>query len=106
MRLREREKRSVGLFALAGVQDDVFIWETGRTIRAAIYPLEQAMQCRFEGEKTTGTHLMLCEDASVEVGMGVCVEAADGRPDFRVISVQTWDHTRAVLSRIPQGRRG
>lgn len=106
MRLRERDKQTVTLHAFAGLEADRYTWAAGTPVRAAVYPMEKTGAAQVWGERVEETRLMLCDTAAPDVGMGVCVDAADGRPDFRVISVERWDHTRAVLARIPEGRRG
>lgn len=76
-------------------------------LKAAVYPSEAEGEARISGERMEETRVLLCEDTdALAVGMGVCVDAADGRPDFRVVSLEKWDHTRAVLRRIPESRRG
>ena len=107
MRLRERDKRQVRVFAYAGAQGDRYIWEECAAIRAAVYPLRSAVEAREAGERMSDMRLLLCDEAiPLAVGMGVCVEAADGRPDFRITALETWDHARATLERIAEGRRG
>ena len=50
--------------------------------------------------------LMLYEGAkALDVGMGVCVDVSDGVPDYRIIRIEQWAHTRATLEKIPDGRR-
>ena len=38
------------------------------------------------------------------IGMGVALEGKT--PGYRIVSVERWAHQRAVLERIPEGRRG
>ena len=107
MRLRERDKRRVKVFAYAGAQDDRYLWGDSMELRAAIYPLRDTGEAHEAGERTAQTRLMLCDEAvTLAVGMGVCLEATDGKPDFRITSLETWDHARATLERIAEGRRG
>lgn len=107
MRLLQRTLRAVTVYAPAGYAQDCFRWGAGTAIRAAVYPGEAAGEARISGERVEETRVLLCEDAdALSVGMGVCVDAADGKPDFRVVSLEKWDHARAILRRIPEGKRG
>ena len=42
--------------------------------------------------------------AALVPGMGVALEGET--PGYRIVSVERWAHQRAVLERIPEGRRG
>ena len=107
MRLRQRDKRQMKVFAYAGAQGDRYVWGESTAIRAAVYPLRNAGEAQEAGERISDMRLMLCDAATpLAVGMGVCVEASNGRPDFRITALETWDHTRATLERIAEGRRG
>lgn len=107
MRLRERDKKDVTLHAFAGVEEDRYTYLAGEKLRAAVYPVSREGSAQVYGERIEETRVMLCDaDVFVDVGMGVCVESTDGKPDFRVISVEKWAHTRAVLERIPEEKRG
>lgn len=107
MRLMQRTLREVNIYEAAGGARERYAWGEGRTIRAAIYPGAAESQRREAGERTEETRVLLCEEPdALRVGMGVCVEAADGRPDYRVARLETWTHARAILQRIPEGKRG
>ena len=48
---------------------------------------------------------MLCDGpAALVPGMGVALGGET--PQYRIVSVERWAHQRAVLERIPEGRRG
>ena len=107
MRLRERDKKTVTIHAFSGLEEDFYTYLPGKKLRAAVYPVSREGSAQVYGERIEEKRVMLCDaDAFVDVGMGVCVESADGKPDFRVISVEKWMHTRAVLERIPEEKRG
>lgn len=107
MRLMQRTLREVSIYEAAGGARERYAWGEGRTIRAAVYPGEEEIQPGEAGERREETRVLLCEEpGALRVGMGVCVEAADGRPDYRVVRLETWAHARAVLRRIPEGKRG
>lgn len=108
MRLRERDKRTLTVFQpLDGaLNEDAFAWGESHDIRAAIYPAGRELDAQVYGERIGEMRLMLYEGAmALDVGMGVCVEATDGVPDYRIIRMEKWAHTRATLERIPEGRR-
>lgn len=105
MRLREREKQDVVLYPLTGMDDDVYTWGTGTAIRAAVYPGASALDPQVYGERVADTRLMLADGgARLDVGMGVSL--GGGLPAYRIIALERWDHWRATLERIPEGRRG
>ena len=108
MRLRERDKRTLTVFQPqeSALSEDTFAWGESRAIRAAIYPAGRELDGQIYGERINDMRMMLYEGAMpLEVGMGVCVEATDGIPDYRIIRIEKWAHARATLERIPEGRR-
>jgi hypothetical protein len=108
MRLREREKRTltVRLPEEGALSEDVIAWGEGFEIRAAIYPNGREIDVKLYGERVNDMRLMLYEGAkALDVGMGVCVDVSDGVPDYRIIRIEQWAHTRATLEKIPDGRR-
>ena len=108
MRLRERDKRTIMMRRPDEENggDDVIAWGEGFEIRAAIYPAGKELEAQIYGERVSETLTMLYEGAkALEVGMGACVEVADGVPDYRIIRIEKWAHTRATLEKIPEGRR-
>lgn len=109
MRLRERDKRTLTLRTPkeGSLSEDVIEWGESRVIRAAIYPAGRELEAQVYGERISDMRLMLYEGAAkLEVGMGVCVDVTDDVPDYRIIRIEQWAHTRATLERIPEGRRG
>lgn len=105
MRLREREKQNVVLYRMTGMDDDAYTWGPGTAIRAAVYPGARTLDPRVYGERVADMRLMLADgDAPLDVGMGVALE--DGAPAYRIVALERWDHWRATLERIPEGRRG
>lgn len=106
MRLRERDKQRVTVYALLGMNDDVYTWKPQKTvIRAAVYPAGRNLDPKVYGDRITEMRLMLYDgDVALEVGMGVSLDGA--LPAYRIRSMERWDHTRAVLEMIPPGRRG
>lgn len=107
MRLMQRMLRTVTVHAPAGLSQERYTWSAGMPLRAAIYPADATAKAELSGERLEETRVLLCEDPTVlELGMGVCVEAADGKPDFRVVELERWSHARALLRRIPDGKRG
>ena len=107
MRLMQRTLRTVTVHTPAGLSQERYTWSAGTPLRAAIYPADAAIKAQLSGERLEETRILLCENpAALEIGMGVCVEAADGKPDFRVVELERWTHARALLRRIPDGKRG
>lgn len=105
MRLRERDKQAVTLRECAGNDDDVYAWGPETAIRAAVYPAGRSLDARVYGERIGDIRLMLYDgDVPLEVGMGVALSG--GAPAFRIVALERWDHWRATLERIPEGRRG
>ena len=105
MRLREREKRSTTVYAPAGGDDDAYTWGEGTVIRAALYPAEYTLTPQAQGDALTCRWLLLCDGgAALQPGMGVSLDG--GAPSLRIVSVERWQHTRAMLEEIPEGRRG
>ena len=85
--------------------DDAYRWAEGVTIRAALYPDTNALQERPFGSRQTQTLLMLYDgDEELKAGMGVSLDG--GLPAYRIVSVERWAHTRALIRRIEAGRRG
>ena len=108
MRLRERDKRTMTVYApdAGALSEDAYAWGESTMIRAAIYPAGRELDAQIYGERVRDMALLLYEGAAVlDVGMGVCVEAADGVPEWRIIRVERWAHVRATIERIPEGRR-
>ena len=86
-------------------QDEVFIWGTPVAIRAAVYPLEERLDTATYGECVKDMRRMLYDGKeALCVGMGVSLDG--GTPAYRIVSMEQWSHTNAVLERIPEGRRG
>ena len=105
MRLRERDKQTVLLCEMTGMEDDVYTWGEATPIRAAVYPAGERIQAQVYGERAGETHLMLY-DGPTALAPGMGVSLGDGAPQYRIISVERWAHQRAVLDGIPEGRRG
>ena len=105
MRLREREKQTVFLCEMTGMEDDVYTWGEATPIRAAVYPAGERLEAQIHGERTGETRLMLY-DGSETLAPGMGVSLGDGVPQYRIVSVERWAHQRAVLEGIPEGRRG
>ncbi len=105
MRLRERDKREVRIWRPCGMDDDVYKWAPHpQTIRAAVYPGGSSLNPKIYGDAVTRMKLMLYDaDVQLEEGMGVSLD--ENLPALRIKSVERWDHTRAVLEEIPEGRR-
>lgn len=104
MRLRERDKRDVIVYAFTGMDEDVYTWGRGRCIRAAVYPAGCSVDKRVYGEGVKEERLMLYDgDEPLCAGMGVSLDG--GTPAYRIVSIERWSHVRAVLERIPEGRR-
>lgn len=107
MRLLERAKRDVTLYDCAGMDDDAYLWGEGRAIRAAVYPRGKSLGSAVYGDRIKNMRLMLYDgEEELCEGMGVRVDKEDGPPDYRIQSVEAWDHQAAVLEWIPEGRRG
>ena len=105
MRLRERDKQTVLLCEMTGMEDDVYTWGEATPIRAAVYPAGERLEAQVYGERTGETRLMLY-DGSMALAPGMGVSLGDGAPQYRIVSVERWAHQRAVLEGIPEGRRG
>ena len=105
MRLRERDKQTVLLCEMTGMEDDVYTWGEATPIRAAVYPAGERLEAQIHGERTGETRLMLY-DGSTVLAPGMGVSLGDGVPQYRIVSVERWAHQRAVLEGIPEGRRG
>ena len=105
MRLRERDKQTVLLCEMTGMEDDVYTWGEATPIRAAVYPAGERLEAQVYGERTGETRLMLY-DGPTALAPGMGVSLGDGAPQYRIISVERWAHQRAVLEGIPEGRRG
>ena len=105
MRLRERDKQTVLLCEMTGMEDDVYTWGEATPIRAAVYPAGERLEAQVYGERTGETRLMLY-DGSEALAPGMGVSLGDGAPQYRIVSVERWAHQRAVLEGIPEGRRG
>ena len=104
MRLREQDKSNIAVSAPGGMRDDVYIWGEAVAIRAAVYPMEQSAETRVYGDSVKDMRLMLYDgNEELSVGMGVSLDG--GAPAFRIVRLEAWSHTRAVLERIPEGRR-
>ena len=104
MRLREQDKRNAPVSMPAGMRDDVYAWGEAVAIRAAVYPMEQSAETRVYGDSVKDMRLMLY-DGSEELSVGMGVSLDGGTPAFRIVRLEAWSHTRAVLERIPKGRR-
>ena len=107
MRLREADKRTVTVKPLLG-DDDLYLWGDGQPIRAVIQPVQDQVSVQRYGDRVEKMRRMYAEGGSlIAVGMGVCLDVPGGAScDYRVISVEKWDHIRATLEWIPEGRRG
>lgn len=106
MRLREADKITVTVKPLLG-DDDLYRWGDGRSLRAVIQPLSDQLSAQRYGDRAEKMRLLLTERGSgLAVGMGVCVAVPpEASCDYRVIAAEEWDHTRATLEWIPEGRR-
>ena len=105
MRLRERDKQPVRLWTWTGMDEDRYTWGAATPIRAAVYPAGERLDPQVCGERIGDMRLMLCDGpAALVPGMGVALEGET--PGYRIVSVERWAHQRAVLERIPEGRRG
>ena len=105
MRLRERDKQTVLLCEMTGMDDDRYTWGAATPIRAAVYPFGERLQAQVYGERIGDIRLMLY-DGPEALAPGMGVSLGDGAPQYRIASVERWAHQRAVLERIPEGRRG
>lgn len=103
MRLRERDKRDVYVSAWTGMHEDVYTWGNSVAIRAAVYPLGQEIHSSVYGDGVKDMRLLLY-DGKEELGVGMGVSLDGGTPAYRIVSIEDWSHTRAVLERIPEGR--
>ena len=105
MRLREREKQRVWLYTPEGPDDDVYFWGDPTVIRAAVYPAGGELDARVYGERARDMRLLLYDGGeALATGMGVSLSG--GAPEYRIVSMEGWSHQRALLERIPEGRRG
>lgn len=101
MRLREREKRTVALCPFTGMDDDVYTFAEGTSIRAAVYPLAGQLEAQIYGERVRLMRRMLYDGPErLSLGMGVKLE--DGM--YRIVALESWAHQTATLERIPEGR--
>lgn len=107
MRLREADKRTVTIKPLLG-DEDVYLWGDGQSIRAVIQPVQDQISVQRYGDRIERMRRMYTEAGiDLAVGMGVCLDVpGDASCDYRIVSVEQWDHTRATLEYIPEGRRG
>ena len=104
MRLCEQDKRDVHISAWTGMHDDVYTWGETAVIRAAVYPMGQGIHSSVYGDGVKDTRLLLYDGKeALCVGMGVSLDG--GTPAYRIVSIERWRHTRAVLESIPEGRR-
>ena len=105
MRLCEREKRDVIVYAFTGLDDDAYTWGEAAAIRAAVYPMGQSPETGVYGEQMKDRRLMLYDGPiALSVGMGVSLDG--GAPAYRITALEAWSHVRAEIERIPEGRRG
>lgn len=105
MPLRKRDKRSVWVYSPAGLSEDVYAWENGEEILAAVYPLGDKLEEKPFGGSAKASRLMLYDGKKeLSVGMGVSLDG--GAPAWRIVGLEAWRHQRAVLESIPEGRRG
>lgn len=105
MRLRERSKRPVALYAWTGMDEDVYTWGERTDIRASVYPAACGLEASVCGERIEERLLMLVEgDVSLQIGMGVALEG--GVPQYRIVALERWSHGAATIERIAEGRRG
>ena len=101
MQLRERDKRTLTVRAFTGRKEDAYTWGEAFLIRAAIYPAQETLEKRITGERTRDERILLYDGPErLKVGMGVCIEAADGEPDYRITALEQWSHQRGRLVRI------
>lgn len=105
MRLRERDKREVTVYLPADGGDDAYAWGAAVSLRAAIYPAGAKLTAQLCGDRLSEMALMLYDgDFRLETGMGVSEDG--GTPQWRIVTLEGWKHQRALLERIPEGRRG
>ena len=105
MRLRERDKRAITVYAWTGMDEDVYIWGESQSLRAAVYPHTETISPQVYGDCVKDKKLLLYDgDAELRAGMGVSLDG--GVPAYRIVSVERWTHTRAVIEAIAEGRRG
>ena len=108
MRLRERDKREVVLREPAG-HDDLYTWKgPGIAIRAGVYPLRDELSIKQYGAEVDRMRLLLYDGLiPLAERMGVCVDVPGGEScDYVIVSVNGWDHQRATMRRIEEGKRG
>ena len=108
MRLRERDKREVVLREPIG-DEDLHKWQgPGIAIRASIYPLRDELSIKQYGAEVDRMRLLLYDGLIPLVErMGVCVDVPGGEScDYKIVSVNGWDHQRATLRWIPPDLRG
>lgn len=104
MRLCEREKQNVIVFACLGILEDTYTWGKGTYIRAAVYPAGERIAPKVYGEEKQDARLMLYDGSlPLRVGMGVSLDG--GKPAYRIVSLENWSHVRAVLESIPEAKR-
>ena len=104
MRLRERDKREIWVSTLTGMHDDVYTWGNAVPIRAALHPLEQVITSAVYGDTVKQQYLLLYDGKEkLCAGMGVSLDG--GTPAYRIVKAEGWSHVRAVIERIPEGRR-
>lgn len=104
MSLRERDKRDVYISAWTGMHDDVYTWGETVAIRAAVYPMGREISPSVYGDSVKDMRLLLYDGKEeLSVGMGVSLDG--GTPAYRIVRIERWRHTRAVLESIPEGRR-
>lgn len=108
MRLRERDKREVVLREPVP-HDDLYLWQgPGLAVRAAVYPLSGQLAAQQYGDKLSQMRLMLYDGPeAIRPALGVCVDVPGTQScDYRVLSVERWDHQKATLEWIEEGKRG
>jgi hypothetical protein len=104
MRLLEKDKRNVWVSVQTGAHDDVYTWGEATLLRAAVYPLGEEISASVYGDCVKDQRLLLYDGKeALSVGMGVSLDG--GTPSFRIVKIESFSHTRAVLERIPEERR-
>jgi len=113
--LIERDKRTLYIrHRVEGEKDDYnepvpgSKWGPPVTIRAACQPASGSLDAQIYGERAkTMCNIFFDGLEAVAAGDGLCIHVAPtALPDYRVVSVQGWDHQRIDAEFIPPAQRG
>lgn len=108
MRLRERDKRPVTFRARVPLKDDDGTtyegWSPdGVTVRGHVSPAGGRVLAEQYGERLSYMLTMLVEGPQPVLessGAWVYVSPDADEPDYKVVSVQVWDHTVMLLEKV------